>query len=90
MIVTIQVDDAAKSLAAMRKKGVPVTYDLHDAPWGQRRFMTIDPSGILVDVVEQSVHAEAIGNSSCRRRRRRPNPAVPEYGRSARRVRPSL
>src|SRR5690606_40998847 len=48
MIVTIQVDDAAKAQAALRRQGAPITYDLHDEPWGQRRFMTIDPSGILV------------------------------------------
>jgi uncharacterized glyoxalase superfamily protein PhnB len=58
MLVTIQVDDATKALATVRKKGVPITYDLHDEPWGQRRFMTIDPSGVLVDVVEQTVPAE--------------------------------
>ena len=54
MIVTIQVDDAAKALATLRRQGAPITYDLHDEPWGQRRFMTLDPSGILVDVVEQT------------------------------------
>jgi uncharacterized glyoxalase superfamily protein PhnB len=58
MIVTIQVEDAAKSLTALRRQGAPITYDLHDEPWGQRRFMTIDPSGILVDVVQQTVPAE--------------------------------
>ena len=58
MIVTVQVDDAAKAQAALRKQGAPITYDLHDEPWGQRRFMTLDPSGVLVDVVEQTVPAE--------------------------------
>jgi len=58
MIVTVQVDDAAKTLTALRKQGTAITYDLHDEPWGQRRFMTIDPSGILVDIVEQTVPAE--------------------------------
>jgi hypothetical protein len=32
--------------------------DLRDEPWGQRRFMTIESSGILVDVVEQTEPAE--------------------------------
>lgn len=54
MIVTIQVEDAAQALATLRRQGAPITYDLHDEPWGQRRFMTLDPSGILVDVVEQT------------------------------------
>jgi uncharacterized glyoxalase superfamily protein PhnB len=58
MIVTIQVEDAAQACAALRRHGAPITYDLHDEPWGQRRFMTIDPSGILVDVVEQTEPAE--------------------------------
>ena len=58
MIVTIQVDDAAKACAKLRRKGVPITYDLHDEPWGQRRFTTLDPSGIIVDVVEQTEPAK--------------------------------
>jgi hypothetical protein len=29
-------------------------HELADEPWGQRRFMTRDPSGILFDVVEQT------------------------------------
>ncbi len=58
MIVTVQVEDAAKALTALRRQGAAITYDLHDEPWGQRRFMTIDPAGILVDVVEQTVPAE--------------------------------
>ena len=58
MIVTIQVENAAQALAALRRQGAPITYDLHDEPWGQRRFMTLDPSGILVDVVEQTEPAE--------------------------------
>ena len=54
MIVTIQVDDAAQACTALRRQGAPIAYDLHDEPWGQRRFMTLDPSGTLVDVVEQT------------------------------------
>lgn len=53
MIVTVEVEDAAEACAALRRGGAPIVYDLHDEPWGQRRFMTVDPSGILVDVVEQ-------------------------------------
>jgi len=63
MIVTIQVDDAAKVCATLRRKGVPITYDLHDEPWGQRRFTTLDPSGIIVDVVEQTEPAEGYWES---------------------------
>lgn len=54
MIVTIEVEDAAKACAILRRQGAPIAYDLHEEPWGQRRFMTLDPSGTLVDVVEQT------------------------------------
>ena len=54
MIVTIQVDDAAKARAGLKEQGVDVFYDLADEPWGQRRFTLTDPSGVIVDVVEQT------------------------------------
>jgi len=53
MILTLQVEDASKAFADAQKLGAPITYSLQDEPWGQRRFMVRDPSGILVDVVEQ-------------------------------------
>lgn len=54
MIVTVQVEDAAKARAALKEQGVKVFYDLADEPWGQRRFTLTDPSGVIVDVVEQT------------------------------------
>ncbi len=53
MIVTVQVDDATETYKRAKKQGVPITHPLTDEPWGQRRSMTRDPSGISVDVVEQ-------------------------------------
>ena len=54
MIVTVQVRNAAKAYAALKEQGVHIFYDLHDEPWGQRRFTLHDPSGVIVDVVEQT------------------------------------
>jgi uncharacterized glyoxalase superfamily protein PhnB len=53
MILTIQVDDAALLHARCVREGGSVVHPLSHEPWGQRRFMVRDPSGILVDVVEQ-------------------------------------
>ena len=53
MLLTLQVDDARALHARLAAEGVPITYPLTDAPWGQRRFMVTDPSGISVDVVQQ-------------------------------------
>jgi catechol 2,3-dioxygenase-like lactoylglutathione lyase family enzyme len=57
IILTIQVADAGDSCARLKSRGAPIVYDLHDEPWGQRRFMTRDPSGRLIDVVEQTAPA---------------------------------
>jgi catechol 2,3-dioxygenase-like lactoylglutathione lyase family enzyme len=53
MIITFQVEDAAAEHKRLQAAGAPITYGLAVEPWGQRRFMVQDPSGILVDVVEQ-------------------------------------
>lgn len=53
MIMTFQVEDAAAEHKRLQAAGAPIAYGLAVEPWGQRRFMVRDPSGILVDVVEQ-------------------------------------
>jgi catechol 2,3-dioxygenase-like lactoylglutathione lyase family enzyme len=53
MIMTFQVADAAAEHARLTAAGAPIVYGLATEPWGQKRFMLRDPSGILVDVVEQ-------------------------------------
>ncbi|MFM9849895.1 MAG: VOC family protein [Hyphomicrobiaceae bacterium] len=53
MIMTMQVEDVSDVYARLQRSGVPIVHPLKDEPWGQRRFVTRDPSGVLVDVVEQ-------------------------------------
>ena len=53
MIMTFQVEDAAAEHKRLQAAGAPIIYGPATEPWGQRRFMVRDPSGILVDVVEQ-------------------------------------
>lgn len=53
MIITVQVDDATATLGRLRAGGAPIGYGPADEPWGQRRFTTEDPSGTMIDVVEQ-------------------------------------
>lgn len=53
MIMTLQVETVSDVYARLERSGVPIVHPLTDEPWGQRRFMTRDPSGVLVDVVEQ-------------------------------------
>lgn len=53
MILTLQVEDAAAAHDALVAGGAPITYPLTVEPWGQRRCMVRDPTGVLIDVVEQ-------------------------------------
>lgn len=53
MILTVEVGDAAAAFRRLGDGGAPILYPLTDEAWGQRRFMTRDPAGVMVDVVEQ-------------------------------------
>lgn len=54
MTLTMEVADAAAVHASLVESGAPITYPLTDEEWGQRRFMTQDPAGVQIDVVEQT------------------------------------
>lgn len=53
MILTVEVTDAGAVFDKLSRDGAPVVHPLTEEDWGQRRFMTRDPAGVLVDVVEQ-------------------------------------
>lgn len=53
LLITLQVEDAAREYARLRDAGLSMAHELRDEPWGQRRFAVIDPAGTWVDVVEQ-------------------------------------
>ena len=52
LLVTVEVDDAAAVHARAQAAGLPIELSLRDEDWGQRHFITRDPNGIAVDVVE--------------------------------------
>ncbi|NZA25185.1 VOC family protein [Luteimonas sp. SJ-92] len=54
MFLTLQVADAAAEFERLQRSGASIAYALADEPWGQRRFGVRDPSGMWVDVVEQT------------------------------------
>jgi catechol 2,3-dioxygenase-like lactoylglutathione lyase family enzyme len=58
MVMTFQVEDAAAEHQRLQGERAPIAYGLATEPWGQKRFMLRDPSGVLVDVVEQIEPAE--------------------------------
>lgn len=50
--VTIEVEDAKARFEQVRASGAPIVQPLRDEGWGQRHFVTRDPHGTLVDVVQ--------------------------------------
>lgn len=54
LFLTLQVADAGKEFERLREAGVVISYPIADEPWGQRRFGVIDPSGVWLDVVQQT------------------------------------
>lgn len=52
VVVTMEVDDVDAVHEHAEKLGCEIVYALRDDDWGQRHFMTVDPSGLLVDVVK--------------------------------------
>jgi catechol 2,3-dioxygenase-like lactoylglutathione lyase family enzyme len=52
VLVSIEVADARALAQRFVDRGVPLVVPLKDEPFGQRHFMVVDPSGLLVDVIE--------------------------------------
>lgn len=50
--LTIQVEDAGAALARLKAQGAPILREVVDEAWGQRHFLTQDPHGTVVDVVQ--------------------------------------
>jgi len=58
MCLELQVGDAAAAHAEAAKAGLPIILPLTQEPFGQKRFGFHDPSGLWVDIVEQTESAE--------------------------------
>jgi uncharacterized glyoxalase superfamily protein PhnB len=50
--VTIQVADTKKLYEQLKKEGLSFITPVRDELWGQRHFVTKDPNGTIIDVVE--------------------------------------
>lgn len=50
VVVSVETDDADAVHSRAQEAGLPMHVPLRDEPFGQRHFITEDPSGLLVDV----------------------------------------
>jgi catechol 2,3-dioxygenase-like lactoylglutathione lyase family enzyme len=73
VLVSVLVTDAALLAERARCRGLPMAQACRDEAFGQRHFMTVDPDGFLVDVVERIPASLAFRRQLVEgRRRRRP------------------
>jgi len=49
--LTIEVEEVDKIYTSLKEKGVDITIDIRDEPWGDRHFAITDPNGIGIDIV---------------------------------------
>lgn len=51
-LVTVEVEDASAAYERALAQGLPIELELRREDWGQLHFITRDPGGVAVDVVE--------------------------------------
>ncbi len=52
LLLNFEVDDADAEYARTQSTGLPVHLEIRSEKFGQRHFMTSDPNGILIDVIQ--------------------------------------
>ena len=52
LLINFEVEDVDSIFEDLSKKGLPILLALRDEPFGQRHFITQDPTGVLIDVIK--------------------------------------
>lgn len=52
VLASFEVTDVDAIHARAVERGLPMALTLRDEPFGQRHFITVDPDGLLVDVIQ--------------------------------------
>lgn len=52
LILNFEVDDADTEYARLKTAGLPIHLEIRSEAFGQRHFITSDPNGILIDVIQ--------------------------------------
>lgn len=53
-VISFDVNDAKAALAAAQQFGLEIFFPFTEEPWGQNHFMLRDPSGFILDIVENT------------------------------------
>ena len=52
VLINVEVDDVDEIHAQLKEHGLPMILEPKSEEWGQRHFITRDPNGILIDVIQ--------------------------------------
>jgi catechol 2,3-dioxygenase-like lactoylglutathione lyase family enzyme len=52
VLINVEVPDVDEIYAQLKNQGLPMILDLKSEEWGQRHFITRDPNGLLIDVIQ--------------------------------------
>lgn len=52
LLLNFEVEDVDAVHARLRDAGLPVLLSLRDEAFGQRHFITADPNGVLIDIIQ--------------------------------------
>lgn len=52
LILNFEVDDVDAAYGRLRAAGLPLHLDIRSEDFGQRHFITSDPNGVLIDVIQ--------------------------------------
>jgi len=52
VLLNFEVADVDAIYEKLKTKGLPILLQLRDEPFGQRHFITQDPSGVMIDVIK--------------------------------------
>lgn len=52
LILNFEVDNADAEYARLKAAGLPVHLEIRSEDFGQRHFITSDPNGVLIDIIQ--------------------------------------
>lgn len=52
LLLNFEVEDATAEFARIKRAGLPMLLELRDEAFGQRHFITADPSGVMIDIIQ--------------------------------------
>lgn len=59
LILNFEVDDADAEYSCLKAAGLPIHLEIRSEDFGQRHFITSDPNGVLIDIIQVIPPTEA-------------------------------